>query len=64
MICWFGTKNGKEFTGCLCASESDKKIKKKKTVGLFEDNFVRQKVCNNIVIISLHLWTASRRELI
>lgn len=61
MICWFGTRNGKEFTGCLCASESKKK---KKIVGLLKDNFVRQKVCDNIVIISVYLWTATRRELI
>lgn len=33
MICWFGTKNGKEFTGCLCASEFDKKKKKKRLLG-------------------------------
>lgn len=35
----------------------------KKAVGSFEDNFVRQNTRNNIVTISVDLWTGSKIEL-
>lgn len=58
MICWFGTKNVKEFTSCLCAFDSNKKRPSGRLKTTLSDN-----TCNNIASISVHLWTGSRIEL-